>query len=520
MRGDELVYTGEATEAGETFDNRFRKRYELEVRVFVLEVQAGTADCALFTRVRPLADPVVAGAATVVTGANPDRANLPSAVRLDLIRVDARGRVSLLSPPPGPPPIPIGPELDTLSPPLLPIDTFPTIEHGMFVPLPAGPVALETAWEMADADRPPVVRTAAREGVWNGGRCIETTTTQQTDGWDRVAAVRTGWKRTETVLVSPADGFAVSVSRKIERRDGSNPSGWVDVQYELRPTAQRVGTRYTEVRREIEAAYCLAQEVAPMLPKAGQLDPQEFRAKMLKIDRFLATASAWPGTRDACTAVRRRCEAATRGECPALSPPEPARHTVTPRAGLPAPDFVAHRVDSASQFRLSAERGRPVVLVFFKPESKTSRGALAVAEALSAVYAGRVSVAALAVAAGADAADRQRIAMRLTVPVLDGANAKDSYAIDGYPKFFVVGPDGTLVWQFDGYGGETGYLVKREVDKLLARESSPASANTPARATGKFDSTWCAIRARLGFSGARFAAPLAYDGLVTAGGQR
>ncbi len=501
-RGDELVYHGEAVEAGERVGNRFRKRYELEARLLVLDAKPGYADCAVLTAVRPLPDPVVAGPAALVTGDDPARHQLPPAVRLDLIRVDDRGRVKLLAPPPGPPPIPLGPTTDTRPAPPVPLDTAHVTELGMFIPLPAKPAAVGATWETADPDRPPVVWAAPRETVWNGGRCVEVTATQQTDGWNRPEVAVTGWQRTDTIRAAPADGFASTVSRKIRRREGVSDVGWVEVKYELQPPDRYVGTRFQDARREVEEAYWLLSELTSLLAKADRTDPRRFRAMLARIDSFLRSQPAPTGFRPALEAARRRCEAAARGEVaplPAASPTTARPDPPTP--GRPAPDFVAPLVHSAGQFRLSAARGGPAVLVFFKPGSKTSAPALAIAEALHRLYAGRLTVAALAVSAGAEEANRQRERMRLTVPVADGDEARTAYAVDSYPKFFVVDPSGLLAWEFDGVGPETGYLAKEEVEKLLG-------PGKPGATTGKSGTTWGTIRARLRLPADR---PAAYD---------
>jgi peroxiredoxin len=417
------------------------------------------------TCVRPLVDPVVAGSAAVVTGADLTRRDLPAAVQLDLIRVDPRGRVTRLAPPPGPPPIPINSATPTKPAPAIPIDTVPLTELGLFIPLPAKPATVGATWETADPNRPPVVWSAAREMVWNGGRCVEVTATQQTDGWSRPALAVVGWKRTDVLLTAPADGFASKVVRTIERREGAGVVGWVKVEYELQPPNKHVGPRYDDVRREVEVAYGFLSELAPLLPRADRIDAQQFRSRLVKIDRFLEEPAT--GFRPALAAARRSCEAASRGEVPprAIRADRDEPKPLAP--GRPAPDFVAPWVHAVGQFRLSAARGKPVVLVFFKPHSKTAVGALAVAEALHKKYADRAAVVALAVSAGADAAERQRDELKLTLPVASGSSVRAAYDIDTYPKFFVVDGAGLLSWQFNGYGPEVGYLVKTQVERLL-----------------------------------------------------
>jgi len=455
VRGDEFVYVGEVLEAGERVDNRFRKKHEFEVRVFVLEATEGTADCAVQTLVRPLADLAL------------DKKQLPPSVRIELVRIDARGRLVRLIPAAGPPPLSLGPSAATAPALRFPIDSIPAVELGMFLPLPGKPATVAATWELADPGRPPMVYTVLKEATWNGGRCLEVNAIQQTAGYEDPSKAVTGWKRTDVLLVGPTDGFASSVRRRVERREGAAVVGWVELTYELRPPTRYLGTRYADARREAEAAYSFAAELAPLVPLVGKIDPQQFRPKLSKIERFLADHPAPTGFRDSVESVRRRCEAATRGESPPTPtatdtpPPDP------PTVGRPAPDFAVPWVHAGGQFRPSAVRGRPVVLVFYRPESKTAQATLAVAEALHANYTGRAAVVAISVVDGLGVAERQRTALKLTVPIANGDSIRDLYQIDTYPKFYAIDSAGILAWKFDGYGSETGYLVKEQLERLL-----------------------------------------------------
>ncbi len=465
LRGEELIYQGEVVEAGEKVGNRFRKIHELEVRLFVLEVRDGVADCAVLTCVRPLPDPAVASGAAAATGSDPTAKPVPPAVHLDLVRIDAHGRVALLTPPAGPPPIPLGASTRTAIGPPLPMDGPPLLELGMVIPLPAKPSPLGTTWATAETGRPPLLWSALREGIWNGGRCVEVGVSQQTDGYDRPADAVTGWRRTDTIQVMPSDGYACSVKRKTERREGASVVGWVEVNYSLQTLHRHQGARYTDVRREVEAAYWFATELTPLLSK-GRPDPHAVRALGRKIDDFVKDQPGKTGFREALESVRRRCEAAARGE--AVAP----TMLVTPKAeppivGKPAPDFVAPLVHSAGQFRLAATRTGPTVVLFYKPGSKTSAAALTVAEALHQRYAERVAVVALAISSNAGTANRQREDLKLTMPVADGTSVRTTYAIERYPKFFVIDRRGVLLWQFEGSGPEVGYLVNEQIEKLV-----------------------------------------------------
>ena len=437
-RGLELVYRGEVVEASDRVENRFRKMSDLEIRVLVLEAGPRAADCAVLTRVRPREDPVVAGAAAAVTGRDPGRTPSPPAVSLEFVRVDARGRCHILRPPPGPPPVPLGPDVPTTPAPAVPVDGPPQIELGLFVPLPPAVVNVGDGWDVPDPGRPPVVWAAAGEAVWNGGRCVELTGVQQSDGWDRSAAVPTGWRRTETVLTSPADGFAASVRRRCERRDGADVTGWVEVRYELSPPTRLLGSRYTDARAEADAGYCFAASPGP--------------TTLAKIDRYVADHPTPTAYRDAVDAARRRCLSVARGD--AVLPAAAVVPVEAVEVGKPAPDFVA--AGRGGNFRLSAHRGKPVVLVFVKPGAETTPGALAVAEALNQRFADRAVVVAVGAAEGS------------SVPVVDGAGVRERYGVDAYPRFVVVDAAGGVAWRFDGFGDETGYLAKQEVERLLS----------------------------------------------------
>lgn len=468
-RGDELVYRGEVTEASERIGNRFRKVSELEVRVLVLAAEKDSADCAVITKVRPKADPVVTGAVTAVTGTKSDKT--VASVRVELVRVDSRGRCTLLAPKAGPPPVPLGTDTPTRVVPLMPLESPPVLELGMFVPLPIKMVKAGDQWDSAEGDRPPVGWWAIKEAVWNGSRCVELHVAQQTDGYDKPDVAPNGWRRREAVLAAPTDGYACAVRRVIEKREGKDVVGWIDVKFELQPTQRYVGARFTDVRREAEAAYCFAVEFAYLQSKT-KTEPTDYLVRMAKIDRFVEDYPANGGFRDAIAAVRRRCESASNGEAIPSAAIITASYTARPEPpelGKPAPDFIAPRLGGGTDpFRLAGAKGKPVVMVFFKPEVELSAASLRVTEALHKRYGNKVEV--VAVAIGADAAaggKRQKDDLLLTMPVLDGTAVRERYTIDSFPRFFVVDPTGNLAFQFEGYGNETVGLIRKHVEGML-----------------------------------------------------
>jgi len=469
-RGDELHYTGDVELAGDRLGNRFRKRHALDVRVFVLDATRESADCAVLTVVRPLADPAVVDAIIAIGAARVREVAAPS-VRLELIRVDGRGRVKSLRPAAGPPPLPLA-SAGVTDAPAFPLDLPPTAEFGFFVPFPAAAVKAGTTWDAVEADRPPVGWKATTETVWNGGRCLELTAVQQSTGYDQPDAVRTGWKRSDRVIVSPADGYASAVSRTITRRDGRDGVGSLKVTYEQQPRNRAVGVKYSATRREIETAWSLTADYDALRSKGQRASAIEYRTRAAKVDQYLEETVGGTTFRPAIESARRRFEAGADG----VAPPVPK---VIVRAAKPGPPAVGQFLDDfvlpdvarpSGQFRLSGARGSPVLLIAYRPNVVTSKGTVKLATALQAKYGDRVKVVPFAVFGPPDVAADERKALKLDLPIFDGRELEEPLGIESWPVFLIADGTGKLRWRFDdGLGGETGFLICKELDGLLKK---------------------------------------------------
>ena len=424
-RGDELVYRGEVVAAGERVDNRFRKLSDIEIRLFVMDVRGGFTDMAVLTSIRRRSDPHVIQAVATVAGTDAKPTVGLAAVTLELVRVDNRGRAKFIVPDASRPPLLLDTSTPTANTELIPLDGPPSVELGMFVPLPAGQMQVGGRWNAPGGEgRPPITLTVAGETVWNGGRCVELAAVQRTVGWDRPADIPTGWQRTETIRLSPDDGISRTVRRRIEQRHGGHVDRWAEIEYELEPPRRHVGLRYTDVRRDVEAAYSFAAELARISALAGDTMSRDFVSLRARIDSTLADTPAATGFRPAIESVRRQCDAACRGELVptvAVARTEPVRK---PKLGQPVADFLAPTIAGDNAIRLASTRGKPTVLVFYTPGDDLTAMTLTVAEALHQRYSGRVAVLPLAVTGDTEAADREREHRRLTVPVYDGTGVR------------------------------------------------------------------------------------------------
>lgn len=485
-RGDTLVFRGQVVEGSERISNRFRKTSDLTIQIFVLAATETYTDCVITTSTRRRADAQVAAAVHVVAGTNPVSGGDRPMIQTEFIRMDSRGRIVQLMPAADSLPILLDANTpsQTMPPPTL--DGPPLLEWGMFVPLPPFAVHAGVKWDTPGiGNRPPVLWLAARDAVWNGGRCLELTAEQRTPGWDRIGDVSTGWRRRDTLQVVPTDGFACRVQRKIEHREGRDILNWVEITYELTPPTRYVGTRFGDVRQEAETAWLYSAQLDELLTQPMKVDPREFTARKLKIDRFLSENPIPTLFRPALEAVRLRYTAAEQGQlttvAAAITSPAPR---LILKVGQPVPDFIAPPIAGTGAVRLGAVRGKPVVLVFFRPEQDLSTITLFLAETLYRKWGSRITVLPLSVAADVQAAYTLHARHRLTVPIVDGTTIRQQFQVDSYPRFLIVDTRGNLAYRFDGIGNETGYLLKREIERLLPAVPGTATV-TPSASPAK-----------------------------------
>ena len=463
--GDELIYRGTILEASEHVAGRFRKKHDLEIYLLVLETRSGSCDCAVMTKITTWIDPAVADPAESMTGRVSGERK--PAVSLKLIRLDNRGRVMLLDLGDGPPPLLFSAESATSPPPPMPLNMVPEMELGMVVPLPRQPVTLGTQWETTESKRPPIVWTAQRESTWNGARSVQVRGIQQTDAWARPLDAVAGWQRAETLWVTQSTGLASRVERKITRREGSNIVGWIEVNYELQPMNRYVGPRFADARQEVELAFSCDRALETLLTSHRHSDA-EFASLQARIDRHLQARPVGSAYAEALHAVRRRCVAAADGAVLAPIVFPKSKEDRTPNVpGRPAPDFLAPRIDSSQQFRLLGKPTVPRLLIFYKPSSETTPGTLAVAQALQDRFGSRTQIIAAAIGDAATVARTQHQKLKLSIPLVDGRAARSRYGVLFHPQFFVIDADGNVAAHQEGFGPETGYLLKEEMETLL-----------------------------------------------------
>jgi peroxiredoxin len=439
--GHELVYTG--TFAEEAFGKgvQFARAYRLESRLLVVEASERGPELALLTTLK-------------LRGPQNERAAPadPGTVRLELARLDGRGRT--LADLPG-----------LLS---VPLEGPATVECGAFLEAPRGRFRLGQTWEVAEEGRPPRTWKIAGSDVVSGTSCLRIEGLQQSEDWDRPRADRTAWRRRDLLWIAPDSGITYRVERTIERREPAR-----------REATQRSVTRYNlesrvlypdalleDRRREILLAKNLGKTAEPFLREPEKSGSRALGAIATKIAYHLDHFPATP-YREALGQLQRRLEAARRGEATASGFPEEIAQA--PRAALnqPAPDFVVTDFTNRDSARLRRLLGRPIVMVFYNPTSRSTPEILRFAQSLADDHPGGVTVLGLAMTTEADPILKQRAELKLTFPILSGQGLRHTYDVEATPKLIVLDSAGFVRGSFVGWGRETPELVSEEVKRWL-----------------------------------------------------
>jgi len=469
QQGDQLTYVGTVTEDVHRPGREFRRGHELHLRVFVLERNTKWADVAVLTRLKRTSDAVseVSGGLTAASGVK----DTPPLIRLDFVRLYANGTAHLLEPL-GPAPLRLDETTPTRALPLIPLDSFAASEFGVFPPQP--PRDASEPWTVATGpERPVETWRMTGSKFFNAERCTCLAMMQESADWIRPTG-GTAWQRAETVWVSTLDGTARRVHRFIRQRDGraeSPPAAWVEVKYELKEQAKLTGRTFERARRDIDVAYCAFADAAQPLA------PRQFEKRILNLDAHLEESDTTGPYREALGAARRALEAARDGDAvkrqvgPAI--PGGTTRTLWPEPGSTAPDI------KTSNFRLAEQKGKLVLLAFLKPDGETTALSLAVADALTKRYGGRIVVVALVANGEVAAAARACNRLGLTVILHDGAAAAACYGVTTVPRFVLIDQAGKVRWTFTGIGAETGFLAREAADRLI----SPVSLGAPRRIT-------------------------------------
>jgi peroxiredoxin len=461
QRSQELVYRGVFTEEGRGGRVQFSRSYRLETRIFVLDTPPQGAEIAVLTLLKHRsaqgagAAPLVAGDAALIS------------VRLERLHVDLQGRITA------------EPNVALL----LPLDGAPTLEYGAFVTLPGGRISVGQEWTTLEGDRPPLAWHAVGAEMVAGTQCLKLVGEQKSDDWDHPRADRSAWRRQETVWLAPQLGLATRLEREILQREPAQREAAQrsQLRLELESSFLLSGQAGDSRRQEITQTLAFRDSLAPLVKQPARYGPH-LSALVRRIEQYLENQPETP-YRPALLQVKRRVEAAQRGE----TPPEPVaeiRPIPTGAAvGQRAPDFIATNFTGGGSAQLRRWIGKPVVLVFYHPASPTTPTVLRFAQQLSAKYPQRIYVAGMSISDKADLVRQQQKEWGLTFPLLSASGLRGSFGVAHTPKIILLDGSNIIRGEYLGWaaGGETAREVEEELRRWLPLGVSLPPAPQPQR---------------------------------------
>ncbi len=455
-KGQEITWRGTFSEAILRPNVRAFRTYEVETRLYVLDVFKQNADVALFTSVKLKPD--------VPT------TPLPSAVvRLELARIDPMGKAQHLP-------------IDSLysshekrkptALPLMGLEGLPTFETGAFVGLPGEKIRFGDAWELTEEKRPPLrYRLEGADSV-RGSRCLKISMIQQTDDWDKSRTDTAAWRRSEICWISAKHGTASRFERTIEKRDPQ--TGEVGFRSKLayeQVANMRYPDRFGEDRREeIAGTAQFIAEFERLLPEAGRTGARPFEELRERIDGHVSSHFSGEAVpyRQALMSLKRKVEAASRGHIAPASPPvETANDSGPLTVGKRILDVTAIDLANGEAVTLSKLRGRPIMLVYYQPSSaRTAEPLMRFADALSVRHAGKAIIMPLGVGDAQNVA-RQRTDWKLSVHVFSGRDVYKKHGVESTPCFVIVDSAGIVRNVTLGWSEENAIAVADELDKWV-----------------------------------------------------
>lgn len=423
--GTELVYSGTSTEESLLPGIQYARTFRVENYVLVTRSDVLSHDVAIMT---------------VLSARGSDDATKTSvaSVRLDLAKVDPRGKIT--------PFVEVNGAISSL------------IETGCFIEAPISRVGRNSVWEAGDAPRPP--RTWALQGAeaCGGLSCVKLIGTQQSDDWDRPRADHAAWRRRDVVWLSLQMGVAVKVERTVERRDPARrePTHRTVTHYTLESRMKYPGKLLEDRKRDAMQAKKFADEAAAILAQPG-VSTEAYENLLRKVTLYIENSPTTP-YRKALVQVAQRVGSAQKGELlqTEFQTEEPAASLGPLRVGQKAPDTLLTDLATKQPVRFNRLLGRPTLVLYYNPRTETGVDVLGFAKGVAESMGDQASVVALAVTNDSDYAIRQRGEMKLPFAVHDGAALRLSFGVDATPRFVVLDGEGRLQSAITGWAPHIG----------------------------------------------------------------
>jgi peroxiredoxin len=437
-RGQELIYRGSYGEETQSSAVLFKQNLRLDVKVFVLATSAEATNLAILTQLR---SPELArkGSEEAVV----------KSLQLDIVRVNGQGKAEASSREPN-----------------LPLKAPPGLEWGMFIEAGRSPTEVGI-WKTTEANRPPILWKLVGSDNIGSLKCWKVVRVQQTEDWEKLRADRSAWKRTDTLWLVPRLGVAQRVERVIEHREPARqaPTEKYSVRYDLESCLQYPGELSTDRQREISLVQQVSQTLASIQDKQAR-SARQFEVLQARIANHLENQPPTP-YRDAVLQIKRRVEAAQRGELPSegtfVKSDKPG---AIAESGRRAPDFVTTDFSARRSVAFKDWLGKPILMVFYNPGSRTAIELLNFAQETQAAHRDDLTILGLAMSEDAEVVLKLQADLHLTFPLVRGAGLRQSYTVETTPKLMLLDYKGIVRGTYVGWGSETGSAILADLKNM------------------------------------------------------
>ncbi|HEV2947972.1 MAG TPA: redoxin domain-containing protein, partial [Gemmataceae bacterium] len=137
--------------------------------------------------------------------------------------------------------------------------------------------------------------------------------------------------------------------------------------------------------------------------------------------------------------------------------------------GYTAPDFIVPEFGGKESIRPRRWLGKPVLMVFYNPNSTTAEEVLHFAQMAAVGYRDEAIVVGLAMSDDGEKVRKQRDELHLTIPVLNGLGLRKSYDVEATPKLMVLDSEGVVRGAYVGWGQETAGNVLADLKRAKPR---------------------------------------------------
>jgi peroxiredoxin len=425
--GLELVYRGKVDEQSLAPGVMFRRSYQLEVRLLVLEVRRGQAVCAFLTQ---------------LSNGTEEHAS----ARLEIAEVDSLGR--LLPPAHAVPGLPNSPA---------------TWEHGFMVEVSKPVLPDRARWMTAEPGLPLKQWEVAGLSPLGGTPCVWLRGVQETEDWRAPRADRAAWQVLDNVWISNRAGVAQKVQRTGLYRSPArqNPDYKITTTYELESLLQYDGSFFLQRRRDVEQVADIAAQLRALKDGTRKPTALEWKALLERIDQCIKLPAMTP-YREAVWSLRSVAQAASENRLAGKSAQETGAGRLA--VGQAAPEFVTQLLGSDQTVTLRHWRGKVVLMAFFLPQSDRARDVLLYLQDQQRTHsADRFQAVAMVMQEEKASLQRLKQQYGLTVPIYSGKSLRHSYEVRETPRFVLLDEQGKVLLVLVGLGPETMHRLTQKV---------------------------------------------------------